>query len=83
MQSRGGDRKAMAIFNARIARSRFIRLLTAQPMTRLECRSKILTVAGTVLVARGYVEASDIEPAIGALLTIGSVVWSVVDKRGR
>ena len=44
---------------------------------------QILTVAGTGLVAKGYVQASDIEPIIGALLTIGSVVWSVADKRGR
>jgi hypothetical protein len=44
---------------------------------------QILTVAGTALVARGFVQASDVEPVIGALLTIGSVVWSVVDKRGR
>lgn len=42
---------------------------------------QILTVAGTGLVAKGYVQASDIEPIIGALLTIGSVVWSVADKR--
>jgi hypothetical protein len=34
-------------------------------------------------VAKGYVEASDIEPVIGALLTIGSVDWSVTDKRER
>ena len=38
---------------------------------------QILTVAGTALVAKGYVQASDIEPVIGALLTIGSVIWSV------
>ena len=44
---------------------------------------QVLTVAGTALVAKGYVEASDIEPLIGALLAIGSVVWSVADKRGR
>ena len=44
---------------------------------------QILTVAGTALVAKGYVEATQIEPLIGALLTIGSVVWSVADKRGR
>ena len=44
---------------------------------------QILTVAGTALVARGFVQASDWEPVIGALLTIGSVVWSVADKRGR
>ena len=44
---------------------------------------QVLTVAGTALVAKGYVEASDVEPMIGALLTIGSMVWSVADKRGR
>ena len=44
---------------------------------------QILTVAGTLLVAKGYVQASDIELVTGALLTIGSVVWSVADKRGR
>ncbi len=44
---------------------------------------QMLTVVGTALVAKGYLSASDIEPVIGALLTIGSVVWSVVDKRGR
>ena len=44
---------------------------------------QILTVAGTALVAEGYVQVSDIEAVIGALLTIGSVIWSVADKRGR
>ena len=44
---------------------------------------QVLTVAGTALVAKGYIEASDVEPVIGALLTIGSVVWSVSDKRAR
>ncbi len=44
---------------------------------------QMLTVAGTAMVAKGYLNASDIEPVIGALLAIGSVVWSVVDKRGR
>ena len=44
---------------------------------------QMLTVAGTTLVAMGYLNTSDIEPVIGALLTIGSVVWSVADKRGR
>ena len=43
----------------------------------------ILSIVGTALVARGYVQSSDIEPTIGALLTIGSVAWSVVDKRER
>jgi len=44
---------------------------------------QILTIAGTVLVAEGYVQTFDIEPVIGALLTIGSVIWSVADKRWR
>ena len=44
---------------------------------------QILTVAGTALVAKGLVQASEVEPLIGALLTIGSVIWSVADKRGR
>lgn len=44
---------------------------------------QILTVAGTALVAKGYVQTSEIEPVIGALLTIGSAIWSVADKRRR
>ena len=44
---------------------------------------QILTIAGTALVAKGFVQASEVEPLIGALLTIGSVVLSVADKRGR
>ena len=44
---------------------------------------QVLTVAGTALVAKGLVQTSDVEPVIGALLTIGSVIWSIADKRGR
>ena len=44
---------------------------------------QILTIAGTALVAMGLVHASDVEPVIGALITIASAVWSVADKRGR
>jgi len=42
---------------------------------------QVLTVAGTALVAKGFVQASNVEPVIGALLTIGSIIWSVADKR--
>ena len=35
------------------------------------------------MAAKGFVQPSDVEPLIGALLTVGSVVWSVADKRGR
>ena len=38
------------------------------------------TVARTALVAKGYGQASDIEPVIGTLLTIGSLMWSVADN---
>ncbi len=44
---------------------------------------QVLTVVGTALVAKGYVQASEVEPLIGALMTIGSVIWSVADKRDR
>jgi len=44
---------------------------------------QVLTIMGTALVAKGYVQASDVEPVIGALLTIVSAIWSVSDKRGR
>lgn len=44
---------------------------------------QVLTVTGTALVAKGYVQASEVEPLIGALMTIGSVIWSVADKRDR
>ena len=40
---------------------------------------QILTIAGTALAAKGHVQASDIEPVIGVLLTIGSVA----DKQGQ
>jgi hypothetical protein len=48
----GGARNAMAIVSARIARSRFIRLLTVQPMTRRGCKSRIdvCDVASPLLV---------------------------------
>jgi hypothetical protein len=41
MQLGGGLRIAMAMFSARKARSCFMRLLMAQPTTRLEKRSMI------------------------------------------
>ncbi len=44
---------------------------------------QVLNAAGTALVAKGYVQASDVEPLIDALLTIGSVACSVADKRVR
>ena len=42
---------------------------------------QILTVAGTALVAKCYVQAPVIELVIGALLTLGSLIWPVADKQ--
>ena len=75
-----GGNQSDAVTIARIAKSR---LLGARWPAILALVRQILTVAGTALVAKGYVQASDIEPVIGALLTIGSVIWSIADKRGR
>lgn len=40
-----------------------------------------LNAAGAVLVSKGVLAASMIEPITGAVLLIGSVVWSVVQKK--
>ena len=42
---------------------------------------QILTVAGTALVAKCYVQAPVIELVIGSLLTLGSLIWPVADKQ--
>jgi len=44
---------------------------------------QVLTIGGTVLVAKGYLEASEVEPIVGIILTLTSVVWSIIDKRNR
>jgi hypothetical protein len=40
----------------------------------------VLTGAGSVLVAKGYTDQAGIEQAVGALLTIGGLVWSATHK---
>lgn len=40
----------------------------------------ILTFAGGIVVAKGFVEESLSEELIGSLMTLGGVVWSIVDK---
>lgn len=44
---------------------------------------QLLTVVRTALVAKGYMRATDVEPVIGVLMTIWSVIWQVGDKRRR
>lgn len=41
----------------------------------------ILTAAGGALVAGGYIESADLGMAVGAIMTLVGVVWSVVNKK--
>ena len=49
----------------------------------LALNRQILIVTGTALVAKGYVQATDVEPGIGAMLKVGMVAWSIADIRTR
>lgn len=40
-----------------------------------------LTSGGGALVAHGVIGGGDVEPIVGALVTLIGVVWSVVSKR--
>ena len=41
----------------------------------------VLTTLGGMAVAKGWIDSSQIEPVAGALLVIGGVVWSVLQKQ--
>ena len=41
----------------------------------------LLTTAGGALVARGSLSSSDVEIAVGAIMTLAGVIASVVNKR--
>jgi hypothetical protein len=41
----------------------------------------LLTTAGGYLVSRGLLDASQVEPFAGAVLIIGGIVWSIIQKR--
>lgn len=40
----------------------------------------VLTGVGTLLVARGYIDDGALQAAIGGILSVASVVWSLADK---
>ena len=67
------------VTTARKVRRLTLAYATAAPVTWGYFASETNAEPGTAI----YVQASDIEPVVGALLTIGSVVWSIADKRGR
>lgn len=41
----------------------------------------VLTTAGGVLAANGWLAESDVNTAVGAIVTLIGVVWSVAAKR--
>ena len=41
----------------------------------------MLTTLGGVLVSKGLLESSQVEPLAGALFVIGGVVWSLIQKK--
>lgn len=41
----------------------------------------ILTFGGGYLVTKGVVDEATMQAAVGAVVTLGGVVWSVVSKR--
>jgi len=43
----------------------------------------VLTAAGGSLATYGVIAQSDIEPLVGALITIVGLAWSAYDKKGR
>lgn len=53
-----------------------------KPMTMGIARH-LLTAAGGALVARGAIDAGTAETAIGALVTLIGVAWSMWEKRAR
>ena len=40
-----------------------------------------LTTLGGAVVGSGYLSGSELEAAIGAILTLVGVIWSVIQKR--
>jgi hypothetical protein len=43
----------------------------------------LLTAAGGAMVAKGVVDAGTAEAAIGALVTLAGVAWSIWEKKAR
>lgn len=41
----------------------------------------LLTTVGGILVSKGVLDAGMVETAVGAIVTLGGVAWSVMDKK--
>ena len=42
----------------------------------------VLSGVGGILVAKGFLGSSDMEIIVGAVVSVATVVWSVLQKRG-
>ena len=40
-----------------------------------------LTFLGGLLVTKGYIDAEMVQEVVGAVMTLGGFVWSVLDKK--
>ena len=40
-----------------------------------------LTFLGGLLVTKGYIDAEAVQEIVGAVMTLGGFVWSVLDKK--
>ena len=43
----------------------------------------VLSGVGGILVAKGFLGSSDAEIIVGAVVSVSTVVWSVLQKRGK
>ena len=43
----------------------------------------VLTIIGSLLVARGYTDASTMEVVVGSATALGATAWSMADKKKR
>ena len=41
----------------------------------------VLTTLGGMAVAKGWIDSSQLEPVAGALLVLGGVAWSILQKQ--
>lgn len=42
-----------------------------------------ISIIGVWLADNGYADGSSLEAISGALMTIGSLAWSIIEKKGR